>query len=86
VVGRRCLSSWRTARTHLGGFFQRILDGDALDIVIRKAVAATGSMLNPLAMGLVLAGVVVWVLLFRRLLPPGCARSSPRFKWSLSRR
>jgi hypothetical protein len=59
-----------TARTHLGGFFQRILDGDALNIILRKAVAATGSMLNPLAMGLVLAGVVVWVFLFRRLLPP----------------
>lgn len=63
---------WRrgpTARTHLGGFFQRILDGDAVNIIIRKAAAATGSILNPLAMGLVLAGVVAWVVLFRRLLP-----------------
>ena len=64
---------WRrgpTARTHLGGFFQRILDGDAFNIIIRKAVAATGSILNPLALGLVVAGVVAWVVLFRRLLPP----------------
>jgi hypothetical protein len=63
---------WRrgpTARTHLGGFFQRVLDGDALNIISRKAVAAADSMLNPLGMGSLLLGVVVWVLLFRRLLP-----------------
>jgi hypothetical protein len=63
---------WRrgpTARTHLGGFFQRILDGDAMNIIIRKADAAAGSMLSPLGMGSVLVGVVVWILLFRRLLP-----------------
>jgi hypothetical protein len=63
---------WRrgpTARTHLGAFFQRILDGDAFNIIIRKAVAAAGSMLSPLGMGSVVVGVVVWVLLFRRLLP-----------------
>jgi hypothetical protein len=58
-----------TARTHLGGFFQRVLDGDALNVIIRKAVAAAGSMLNPLGMGAVLVGVIVWVFLFRRLLP-----------------
>jgi hypothetical protein len=58
-----------TARTHLGSFFQRVLDGDALNIIIRKAVAAAGSMLNPLGMGAVLVGVIVWVFLFRRLLP-----------------
>jgi Ca2+/Na+ antiporter len=40
-----------------------------VNIIIRKAAAATGSILNPLAMGLVLAGVVAWVVLFRRLLP-----------------
>ncbi|MFL5513357.1 MAG: hypothetical protein ACJ8CN_13115 [Gemmatimonadales bacterium] len=58
-----------TARTHLGAFFQRVLDGDALNIIIRKAVAASGSILNPLGMGAVLVGVIVWVFLFRRLLP-----------------
>jgi hypothetical protein len=58
-----------TARTHLGSFFQRVLDGDALNIIMRKAVAAAGSMLNPLGMGAVLVGVIVWVFLFRRLLP-----------------
>jgi hypothetical protein len=68
-----------TARTHLGGFFQRILDGDAVNIIIRKAAAATGSMLNALAMGLVLAGVVIWVLLLRRLLPPLPTESATRY-------
>jgi hypothetical protein len=63
-----------TARTHLGGFFQRILDGDAFNIIIRKAAAATGSIFNPLAMGLVVAGVVAWVVLFRRLLPTLCTQ------------
>jgi hypothetical protein len=63
---------WRrgpTARTHLGAFFQRILAGDAFDIIIRKAAAAAGSILSPLGMGSVFVGVIVWVLLFRRLLP-----------------
>jgi hypothetical protein len=40
-----------------------------LNIISRKAVAAADSMLNPLGMGSLLLGVVVWVLLFRRLLP-----------------
>jgi hypothetical protein len=63
---------WRrgpTVRTHLGSFFQRVLDGDAVNIIIRKAVAAADSTLNPLGMSALLVGVVVWVLLFRRLLP-----------------
>jgi hypothetical protein len=63
---------WRrgpSARTHLGAFFQRVLDGDAFNIIIRKAVAAAGSIISPLGMGSVFVGLVVWVLLFRRLLP-----------------
>jgi hypothetical protein len=63
---------WRrgpTVRTHLGSFFQRVLDGDAVNIIIRKAVAAADSMLNPLGMSTLVVGVVVWVILFRRLLP-----------------
>jgi hypothetical protein len=67
-----CWLDWRrgpTARTHLGGFFQRVLDGDAFDIIIRKTSAATASILSPLGMGSLLVGVIVWILLFRRLLP-----------------
>ena len=40
-----------------------------MNIIIRKADAAAGSMLTPLGMGSVVVGVVVWILLFRRLLP-----------------
>ncbi len=36
-----------TARTHAGAFFQRLLDGDATDVVARKAVAAAESLMNP---------------------------------------
>jgi hypothetical protein len=63
---------WRrgpAARSHLGAFVQRILDGDAQDIVVRKAVAAGQSILAPAGIASVLVGAVVWVLLFRRLLP-----------------
>jgi hypothetical protein len=63
---------WRrgpAARSHLGAFVQRILDGDAQDIVIRKAVAAGQSILTPVGIGSLVAGAVVWVLLFHRLLP-----------------
>jgi len=68
---------WRrgpAARSHLGAFVQRILDGDAQDIVIRKAVAASHSVLTPVGIGSLAAGAVVWVLIFRRLLPPLAAR------------
>ena len=37
------------ARTHAGAFFQRMLDGDATDVVARKAVAAAESLMNPSA-------------------------------------
>jgi hypothetical protein len=63
---------WRrgpAARSHLGAFVQRLLDGDAQDIVIRKAVAAGESILTPAGIGSLVAGAIVWVLLFHRLLP-----------------
>src|SRR5215218_9603606 len=63
---------WRrgpTARSHLGGFVQRILDGDAQDIIVRKVVAAGHSVLTPVGMGSLVVGAVVWLLIFHRLLP-----------------
>ncbi len=63
---------WRrgpAARTHLGNFVQRIIDGDALDIVSRKGVTALESMTSPVGIGALLIGIVVWVLMFRRILP-----------------
>jgi hypothetical protein len=64
---------WRrgpTARSHLGAFVQRILDGDAQDVVLRKAAAAGASVLTPEGLVSLVVGVLVWVLLFRRVLPP----------------
>ncbi len=56
------------ARSHLGGFVQRVVDGDAIDIVVRKGMAAGESLLSPLgAVGL--GGIVLWILIFSRLVP-----------------
>jgi hypothetical protein len=69
-------------RTHLGDFFQRVVEGDASHIITRKAVAATGSILNPLRIACVLVGVVVWVC-YSAAWCPRCAPSSPHFTRSL---
>lgn len=71
VVAAISWLDWRRgpARSHLGGFVQRVLDGDAQDIVIRKAAAAGQSLLTPAGIGTLIVGVAVWILLFRRLLP-----------------
>lgn len=52
-------------RSHLGNFVQRIIDGDALDVVSRKAVASIGTITSALGVGSVLVGVVLWVVMFR---------------------
>jgi hypothetical protein len=66
------LLDWRRGagqRSHLGDFVQRVVDGDALDIVARKAVASTQTMLHPLGIAAAVVGVALWLLVFRRLLP-----------------
>ena len=55
------------ARTHAGAFFQRMLDGDATDVVARKAVAAAESLMNPLGIVAFFVGVALWVVIFRAL-------------------
>jgi len=63
---------WRrgpAARSHLGNFVQRILNGDAQDIIIRKAVATADSLLAPLGLVAVIAGTALWILIFRVLGP-----------------
>ena len=63
---------WRRGpgmRTHLGNFVQRVLDGDAQDIIIRKAAAAGQSLISPAGLAALLLGVGVWALIFRRLIP-----------------
>lgn len=59
---------WRrgpTARTHLGAFFQRVLDGDAGSIILRKATAAAASLASPLGMVGVIGGMTLWILVFK---------------------
>jgi hypothetical protein len=56
-------------RSHLGGFVQRILDGDAADVVSRKAVASAETIVSALGVGAVVVGVVLWLLMLRCALP-----------------
>jgi hypothetical protein len=56
-------------RTHLGNFVQRVLDGDALDVISRKAVASAETIVAPVGIGSLVIGVAVWILIFRYVLP-----------------
>jgi hypothetical protein len=63
---------WRRGpdhRSHLGSFVQRILDGDATDIVARKAVTSVDTIIGPVGIAAVLIGAALWVIIFRYLLP-----------------
>jgi hypothetical protein len=54
-----------TARTHAGAFFQRILDGDAADVIARKAIASAESLVSPLGIVALIVGIALWVVIFR---------------------
>ena len=56
-------------RTHLGNFVQRILDGDALDVISRKAVAAAETIASPLGIGSLLIGVMLWIVIMTYVVP-----------------
>ncbi len=56
-------------RSHLGNFVQRILDGDAIDVVARKAGASWATIANPYGLVAILLGVAVWVLAIRFVVP-----------------
>ncbi|HEX6761096.1 MAG TPA: hypothetical protein VF086_22195 [Propionibacteriaceae bacterium] len=62
-------------RTHLGNFVQRIIDGDALDVISRKAVASADTIASIIGIGALLIGVVLWIVIFRYVVP----RVSPDF-------
>ena len=69
---------WRRGpdrRTHLGNFVQRILDGDALDVISRKAVASAETIVSSVGIGSLLIGVVLWMVIFAYVVP----RISPDF-------
>ena len=44
---------------------QRILDGDAIDVVARKAAASWATIASPYGVVAILLGVVVWVVAIR---------------------
>jgi hypothetical protein len=56
-------------RTHLGNFVQRIIDGDALDVISRKAVASADTIASIVGIGSLLIGVVLWIVIFRYVVP-----------------
>jgi hypothetical protein len=60
-------------RSHLGNFVQRILDGDALDVVARKAVASVETILSPLGVVALVLGIAVWVVAIRYVVPRASA-------------
>jgi hypothetical protein len=60
-------------RSHLGNFVQRILDGDALDVVARKAVASAETILSPLGIFGIVLSITVWVLAIRFVVPRASA-------------
>jgi hypothetical protein len=60
-------------RSHLGNFVQRIVDGDALDVVARKAVASVETIGSPLGTVALILGVAVWVLGIRFVVPRASA-------------
>ncbi|HET9562280.1 MAG TPA: hypothetical protein VFP01_09245, partial [Propionibacteriaceae bacterium] len=72
AVGLISLLDWLRGpdrRTHLGNFVQRVLDGDALDVISRKAVAAVETIASPLGIGSLLIGVMLWIVIMTYLVP-----------------
>jgi hypothetical protein len=58
------------ARSHLGAFIQRVLDGEAGPLLLGKAAMAAHTFTTAGGLTLAVLGVLVWVLIFSRLLPP----------------
>lgn len=56
-------------RSHLGNFVQRVIDGDATDVVARKAVASVQTIVSPLGIGSIIIGAALWIGIFRFALP-----------------
>ncbi len=56
-------------RSHLGNFVQRVLDGDALDVVSRKAVASLETIVSLQGIVSVVVGVALWWAMFRWAVP-----------------
>jgi hypothetical protein len=63
---------WRRgpgAWSHLGNFVQRVIDGDAWEIIVRKAVASLETIVSPLGLVSLAIGIPIWLGVFRWALP-----------------
>jgi hypothetical protein len=63
---------WRRGsdrRSHLGNFVQRILDGDAPDVISRKAVASAETIGSILGIASLSIGVVLWIVILKYVVP-----------------
>ena len=56
---------------------QRIIDGDALDVISRKAVASADTIASIVGVGALLIGVVSWIVIFRYVVPRSRPISPP---------
>ena len=78
VIAAISVLDWRRGpdqRSHLGNFVQRIIDGDALDVISRKAVASAESVISVLGIASLLIGIVLWIVIFKYVV----SRISPDF-------
>jgi hypothetical protein len=48
---------------------QRIIDGDALDVISRKAVASAETFVSILGICSLLIGIVLWIVIFKYVVP-----------------
>jgi hypothetical protein len=72
AVGVISVLDWRRGpdrRTHLGNFVQRIIEGDALDVISRKAVASAETFVSILGICSLLIGIVLWIVIFKYVVP-----------------
>lgn len=52
-------------RSHLGDFVQRVIDGDAVGILLRKGLSSLGTLVSPIGVIGILCGVAIWWAVFR---------------------
>jgi hypothetical protein len=72
AVGVISVLDWRRGpdgRTHLGNFVQRIIDGDALEVISRKAAASAETIFSIVGIASLVIGVALWIAIFKYVLP-----------------
>jgi hypothetical protein len=72
AIGLISYLDWRRGpdrRSHLGNFVQRVIDGDAVDVVSRKAVASAETFVSALGIPSLILGIAAWILILRYVVP-----------------